>query len=247
MLIDHIALLLSALAAITIVAKIWTVAHGGAPTIAAIVSSGGLTSLMGALVAGLPAIGILCVISVAMLLPEAIREGDKLLGPLIGTVVALLIGFALAPRHWFVIGVVVLLGATVLSYALVGFRVLWGRRIEKPLPFILSKSKLPQDVGPLASLSLLGLVAWVAVAASDRPWLPAEDISTATAGVITGHVLTDSKGLVVLRDSDRSVVRLGEDEVREREICDVDSQPQRSLLSSVFWSEDPDYPSCSGK
>lgn len=244
---DHLALVLSTLAATTIVAKIWTVAHGGLGGIAALVSSGGLTSLVGALLAGLPAIGTACVLAVGVLLPEAIREGDALPGPIVGTVVALLIGFALAPQRWFLLGLSWFISMTLLSFVLLGARHLWTKRWSRRLPFMLRKSELPHNSHPVVSLALIALLGWAAVAASDRPWLPPEDVSTTQSGTITGYVLDDSSGLLLLKDSDRSVIRIPEDEVSKRTICSTDARSARSLLSRIFWSEDSDYPPCSAQ
>jgi hypothetical protein len=242
---DHLALVLSVLAATTIVAKVWTVAHGGLAGIAALVSSGGLTSLIGALLAGLPAIGTVCLVAVGALLPEAIREGDALRGPIVGTAVALLVGFALAPERWLYLALVWLGVMTLLSFGLIGARHLWTQHSTRRLPFMLRKSERPQDSHPLISLSLLVLFGWAAVAASDRPWLPPEDVATAS-GTITGYVLDDSSGLLLMRDSDRSVIRIPEDEVSRRTICTTDERSSRSLLSRIFWRDDFDYPDCSG-
>jgi hypothetical protein len=246
LLADHLALVLSILTATTVLAKVWTVAHGGLPTMAALVSSGGLTSLLGALLAGIPAIGTACVFAVGLALPEAIREGDALRGPIIGTVVSLLLGFALAPQRWFVSGVAWVVTMCLLSFVLVGARALWTQRSSRRLPFMLRKSEMPRSTHPIVELALVALVGWAAVAASDRPWLPPEDVRTTTDGTLTGYVLDDSSGILLLRDSDRSVIRIATDNISERTVCTTDARSPRSLLSRVFWSGDSDYPACTG-
>jgi hypothetical protein len=243
---DHLALGISTLAATTIVAKVWTVAHGGPAGIAALVSAGGLTSLLGALLAGLPAIGTVCLVAVGALLPEAIREGDAVRGPILGTAVGLLIGFALAPERWFFLGLTWLVVMTVLSFILVGARERWTQRSDRRLPFMLRKSEVPQNSHPFVSLALIALVGWAAVAASDRPWLPPEDVAT-KSGTITGYVLDDSSDILLMQDSDRSVIRIPADEISKRTICTTDERSPRSLLSRIFWSDASNYPDCSGR
>jgi hypothetical protein len=112
---------------------------------------------------------------------------------------------------------------------------------------MLRKSKLPRDSHPVTSLALVALLGWAAVAASDRPWLPPEDVSTTEFGTITGYLLNDSSGLLLLKNSDRSVIRIHEDEVSRRTICSTDDRSPRSLLSRIFWAQDSDYPDCAGQ
>lgn len=243
---DHIALLASTLAATTILAKMWTVCHGNLLGMAAVIASGGLASFLGAFVAGLPAVGVVSIIASGVLLPEAIREGDQLRGPVLGTGAGVLVSFALAPRRWFLLGAFWLVIMIVLSCLIVAARARWRRRTSRPVPWVLKKSDSPQDVHPLVALVVLGVLTWAAVATSDRPWLPPEDITMHTGRVVTGYVLDDSGGLLVLEDKNRTVIRLSEGNVEKRVICSVDSSPTNSLLSTIIWSAPSAYPSCSG-
>lgn len=244
LLTDHLPLVLSTLAATTVVAKIWTVAHGGLTGIAALVASGGLTSLLGALLAGLPAIGTACMLAAGVFLPEAIREGDDLRGPVVGTLAALSIGFVLAPAFWFLIGVGLFIVTTSGSFLVVGARRQWTRRSTRKLPFMLRESEHKQRVPTVATLALIAMLGWIAAATSDRPWLPPEDVTTTEFGTITGYVLHDSSGLLMLRESDRAVLRIPEDEVSKRTVCSTDSRSAQSPMSKIFWSEDIAYPTC---
>lgn len=245
LLTDHLALVLSTLAATTVVAKIWTVTHGGLAGIAALVSSGGLTSLLGALLAGLPAIGTACLLAAGVFLPEAIREGDDLRGPIVGTLAALSIGFALAPVFWFLIGLGLFVITTSGSFVVVGARRQWTQRSTRKLPFMLRESEHKQRVPTVATLALIAMLGWIAVATSDRPWLPPEDVTTTESETITGYVLDDSSGLLLLKESDRAVLRIPEDEVSKRTVCSTDSRSAQSLMSRIFWPEDIAYPRCS--
>lgn len=245
LLTDHLPLVLSTLAATTVVAKMWTVAHGGLTGIAALVASGGLTSLLGALLAGLPAIGTACMLAAGVFLPEAIREGDDLRGPIVGTLAALSIGFVLAPAFWFGIGLGLFVVTTIGSFLIVGVRRQWMRRSTRRLPSILRESEHKQRVPTVASLVLIAMLGWVAVATSDRPWLPPEDVTATGYGTITGYVLDDSYGLLLLTESDRAVIRIPEDEVSTRIVCSTATRSAQSLMSKIFWPEDIPYPSCS--
>ena len=169
---NHLPLVLSTLAATTVVAKMWTVAHGGLTGIAALVASGGLTSLLGALLAGLPAIGTACMLAAGVFLPEAIREGDDLRGPIVGTLAALSIGFVLAPVFWFLLGLGLFVVTTSGSFLIVGARRQWTRSSTRKLPFMLRESVHKQRVPTVATLALIAMLGWIAAATSDRPWLP---------------------------------------------------------------------------
>lgn len=223
----------------------WTVTHGGLTGIAALVSSGGLTSLLGALLAGLPAIGTACTLAAGVFLPEAIREGDDLRGPIMGTLAALSIGFLLAPMFWFILGVGLFVVTTSGSYLVLGARRQWMQRLTGKLPFILRASEHKQRVPTVATLALIAMLGWIAVATSDRPWLPPEDVTTTEYGILTGYVLDDSSGLLLLKESDRAVLRIPEDEVSKRTVCSTDSRSAQSLMSKIFWPDEIAYPTCS--
>lgn len=247
LLTDHLTVALSTLAAVTVVAKMWTVAHGGLTGIAALVSSGGLTTLLGALLAGLPAVGVACLLAATVFVPEAIREGDELRGPIIGTVAAVIIGFVLAPVLWFVVGIGLFVVSTAASLGTVAARRSWTRKSSRPLPFVLRKSEYPQRVPPVATLVLIAILGWLAVATSDRPWLPSEDVTTTTSGTITGYVLEDASGILMMRDSDRTILRIPDDEVSKRAVCSVGTRSDRSLMAEIFWRDGFAYPKCSEK
>lgn len=241
---NHLALMTSAVAAVTIVLKIWTVAHGNLTGIAALVSAGGLTSVLGALLAGLPALGTACLLAALVFLPEAIREGDHLRGPLIGTGVALTVGFFLAPEAWFLIGLALFVGMTLSSLLAVGVREAWSKRSRRKLPFFLRKSDQPQRISAGSTFLLIALLGWGAVASSDRPWLPPEEIRTTTAKTITGYVIDSSSGLLLMREHDRSILRIPDREVARRTVCGTDASSPRSLASRILWSEEVSYPRC---
>lgn len=246
LLTEHLAVVLSTMAAVTVVAKVWTVAHGGLTGIAAVVSTGGLTTLIGALLAGLPAIGTACLLAASVFVPEAMREGDELRGPVVGTVAAIGIGFVLAPALWFAIGVGLFVFSMLASGAAVAARRAWARRSSRRLPFLLRTSQNPNGASPMATLVLIAILGWLAVATSDRPWLPSEDVTT-TSGTVTGYVLEDSSGVILMRESDRTVLRFADDEVTKRTVCSSDTRPTRSLMGRIFWRDDFAYPRCSGR
>jgi hypothetical protein len=70
-------------------------------------------------------------------------------------------------------------------------------------------------------------------------------VTTTEHEKVTGYVLDDSSGLLLLRESDRAVVRIPENEVSMRTVCSTDSRSAQSLMSKIFWPEDIAYPRCS--
>jgi hypothetical protein len=241
---DHLGLLLSTIVATTIIAKIWSVAHGGMPTVTAIVASGALTSLLGALLSGLPLLGGVPLVFAASMLAEAIREGDNWRGPAVATAVALVVAAVLAPVAWLSFGLALLVGTCALSLLMIGLRRAWTARFRRKLPFPLKKSEFPQDMHPAVLLALLAVFAWVAVASSDRPWMPLENVSTKN-GTLTGFVIDDGgSSTLILKDSDRSVLRIPTDEVTSRVICTKDDTDERSLVGQLAWQNFPQYPLC---
>lgn len=254
---EHLGLMLSTLAAATIVVKIWSVAHGGMPAITAIVGSGsGLSSVLGALLAGLPVLGTVPLLFTSSTLGEAIREGDNLRGPVIAAVVSLALALILAPVAWLVIVVVLGVGQIVFSVLVVLQRRRHKKHGRKPSWFV-AGSDLPRNDSPVLLLMLLACLAWLAVVVSDTPWLPAEDIATVHDGIITGYVLdADGGTTLVLTARDRTVTRIPNDEVKERIVCAHKSTffglsptrdtatDDRSLLSVWLWQDAAEYPSC---
>jgi hypothetical protein len=247
MTLQHAGLAVSIATTSVILVKIWAVAHGDPQGMAALVSAGGLASIVGALVAGVPAIGMACILAMGVFLPEAIREGDRLRGPLVGTFAAILLGFATAPWHWFLLGSAFLVGTTALSFLMIAARRRWERTKARQPPFVLRKSEFQQDLHPLAALGLLATLGLIATACSDTPWLPSEDISTSEEGTITGYVLDQTSGFVVLKDSDRSVVYLHGDDVKTRSVCATSDRSTRSALGTIAWRDGPEYRSCEGQ
>jgi hypothetical protein len=236
--------MLSTIVAITIIAKIWSVAHGGMPTITAIVASGALTSLLGALLSGLPLLGGVPLIIAASMLAEAIRERDNWRGPAIATGVALVVAVVLAPVAWLTVGLTLLIVTCALSLLTIGLRRAWTAKSKTP-PFLIRKSQLPQAVPPALALALLAVVAWGAVASSDRPWMPVENISTMKNGTLAGFVIDDGgSSTLILKDGDRSVLRIPTDEVTNRVICTPDHDDERSLVGRLVWQNSPQYPLC---
>lgn len=242
---EHLGVLVSLLTAATVIAKVWSVAHGDPASIASLISaSGALTSVIGALMAGLPAMGVAPLVIMAVVLPESIREGDALRGPLIGAIAACVVAAAVAPTPSVLLAVAFLVGMSVISGLVVAGRWTWGRVTPREAPFLLRGSSTRRSIGIGVTLALLAGVAWVAGAASDKPWLPAEDISTSDGDTFTGYVLDEDNGsIVVMRDDDRSVVRISIDRVSGRVMCRPEERDQRSLASRLIWAQ-PDYPPC---
>lgn len=242
---DHVALVLSALAAITVIAKIWSVAHGGMPAVAAIVSAGDVTSLLGAFLAGLPLVGIVPLFVSGVLLPEAIREGDQTRGIVIATALAIITGFVLAPVSWFIAGCGWLGGMCGLSGLHILLRKAWVRFFRSDPPMLLEQSTLRRADHPLLALAFLTAFAWLAVASSDSPWMPAEDLHTVGGKTLTAYVLDESgDSLLVLNSEDRSVERLAASDVNERIVCERTDSDHRSALSRLVWPRSATYPPC---
>lgn len=242
---DHLGLLVSTLAATTVVAKIWSVGHGSEPAVAALVSSGNaLESVLGALIAGLPALGVVPILIASVPLAEAIREGDTLRGPVLAVVFSLAVAFAFAPLKWLILGAGWLAFFTLFNVCLVGSRALWARHIDRPLPFLLRPSSYPQDVPPIFAIAFVAAFAWIAVSVSDRPWMPLEKLETKAGNVVTGYVIDQSDWLTVLGERDRSVIRLEAAAVSSREVCASDGEEDRSALARLIWYDAPQYAGC---
>lgn len=242
---DHAGLVISLVAAFTIVAKIWTVAHGDPSTVVSLVSnSGAVTSVLGATVAGLPVIGAVPLLLVTGLLPEAIREGDQKKGPIVGTGVAVLVGFATAPSVLFALFSFWLVSTLLVSLTALGVRKRWGKRSPRWVRWILGGSDFPQALSAIVILAVLAISAWAVTLAYDRPWFPPEDI-TVEGETRTGFVVDEGDDvLTVLWNSDRSVERISADSVDSRTLCRLRSNlAGRSMLSRLIWDE-AHYPTC---
>lgn len=100
--------------------------------------------------------------------------------------------------------------------------------------------------GGLSALAVFGGLIVLVLLADDRMWLPSEVIETDT-GSVTGYVLTQQDSeLVVLRESDRAVVRLASTSVRRRQICSLYYPApfvERTPLDLINRGG-PDYPRC---
>lgn len=242
---NHLGLLLSIIVATTIIAKVWSVAHGSMTTVTAIVGSGALTSLLGALLSGLPLLGGVPLIFAGSMLAEAIREGDNLGGPAFATGVAAIVAVVLAPVAWLILGLFLVAVPCALSLLTIGLRRAWMAKMRRKAPLLLRRSELPQRLHPALVLALLAVVAWVAVASSDTPWMPLEQVSTVKGGTLKGFVIDDGgPSTLILRSSDRLVLRVWSNEVTNRVVCIQDNDDERSLIARWAWRAAPPYPIC---
>ncbi len=243
---DHLALTLSLVAAVTIVAKIWAVAHGSAPSVAGILSSGSvLTSVLGALMSGLPTAGLVPMILAAVVLGEAVREEDSTKGPALATVVAVAFGFIFAPADWFWATLVLLVFMLIVNVLLRVMR-RWGSTRSAWVKRLVGKSDIPRRDSFLFVLAFFAVATWGVIATSDNPWLNAEDVTTGAGEVVTGYVLAeDSQGVELLLHRERTIVRVENRDIGSRVVCAVSSwRSQRSVLSAWVWPDPPIYPPC---
>jgi hypothetical protein len=80
---------------------------------------------------------------------------------------------------------------------------------------------------------------------SDRPWLPAERITTASEQVIVGYVLSESLvWTTILSDRDRKVTRVRNADVKGRVICATSEDRTDSLLAIILQGREPNYARC---
>jgi hypothetical protein len=75
--------------------------------------------------------------------------------------------------------------------------------------------------------------------------MPLEKIATVSTGTETGYVIDDGgPTTLILKEDDRTVVRVPSDEVRTRVVCVQSGDDERSLLARWAWRDGPHYPIC---
>ncbi len=243
---EHPGLAVSALSLLTVVAKLWAVSHGDMRTIASLLTAQGPVNVaIAALVAGVPTVGWVVLAWAGIHLAEAVREGDKLREPLITLAVSLVVALVVSPVSVVLLVLYALGVLVVLSGAVLLMRRLFKWRGWRLPPFL--RGSPSPGLAIRWGLLLVVVVAWLAVAFSTAPWLPAERIDTATReGTIAGYVLTeDERWTLVMREADRSVVLIPTPMVNRRQVCRLSDADDRSLPVQLLWDEEVEYPSCS--
>jgi hypothetical protein len=107
-----------------------------------------------------------------------------------------------------------------------------------------ARPERPDSMAPMILGSLVIFLVYAAVAPV-RPWMPAEAVITDSDAVV-GYVLFEvDEHMVVLRDSDRQVIRLDRSPSMIRLFCDVEGTfSGRRLLDVVSRDNQPTYPRC---
>lgn len=107
--------------------------------------------------------------------------------------------------------------------------------------------RMPFDV--VAATFLLAAIspALLQIFISDRPWMPAEVVRYDVSSVAVGYVLSqDDRWLVLLQESNRTVVSIDSKSIRARSIClpDGSSSAPVKTIYRAREKNDPRYPQC---
>jgi len=202
MVVEHLATTLAISSAIVILIRTLAVSHFDEQTTLVVLSSSDLASL----IIGSVALLLPLVVPMALVMAETSpisRTGSPLVwGPVIGVVATLVI--VLAP----VIQVVSTFLGVVLGLIVI------RRRTRGP-------TSMPPDRYSLSQLVLPALVGFnvIFLITYPTPWLPAERI-TVNGQPTSGYVLGSSGGwTTVLTDPDRNILRVRDDAITARELC----------------------------
>ena len=169
---------------------------------------------MGAVLSSMPAGAVLLSYWVSFRTAQAIRRQDDhaVAGLRIPFIVAFVLMLATTPWRWFIGAVIVFLlfvGTAVVRVRFVRPRNASVRRPPRvPFPRTFAGNVLP----------LVGVARFFLIV-SDSPWLPSERLTSPT-GTTVGYVLSSGTDLVLLRDSDRQVVRVPVS--ARREVCELE-------------------------
>jgi len=242
---DHLGLAIAGALVVTALIKIWSVAHGDRDTMVALFASQGtLNVAFAALVAGLPSLGYLPLLTYAGVM-EAVREGDRLHEPIVTFGLALGLAFATVPASVFWANIVIAAIAIASSVLIVLMRRRLTRRglPARKLPFMLRASEFPRNTPILLGVALVAVLSWMWIIAQDSPWLPSERITEATGVSVVGYVLSsDSDWVTIMEAARRKVIILPTSVVKSREPCAVSAK--RSMLSTILFPAPPAYPPC---
>lgn len=244
---EHLALALSLLLGIAVTLKLFVVAHGDPVTLSSLVAAQGLSGVFAsAFLVGMPLFSlVLCWASVVGLM-EAVREGDTLKGPGIGTAFATILGLLFVPMLAFL----ALLGWAALYLLTSLLTRMWrAKRVRQGRSLNWWLRSRPRDE-PLRLFLVFALVVGAgAVVISDTPWMPRERVVLSNgSGEEVGFVLSEGDLTVsFLRDADRRVLQIPAAQVSAREVCrstGVVDLARRSLLARAIWGTDIAYREC---
>lgn len=127
----------------------------------------------------------------------------------------------------------------------------------KPLPEAVRKLRklalatIPEVLRAVAVLAIIGLPLFGLI--SRTPWLPSERVETKASEVFTGFVLkSDDNETVVLRDADRTVLRIASTDLVKRSLCRLPDTSLKNLpfgqdsrtLAEIIAPVRPTYPEC---
>ncbi len=229
---EHLGIAVAGVALATVLLKLVSVSHGNLSTAGAILESQGSGELvLAALLAGM---GGLVFVAMVWSIPhfgEALREGDDLQVPIANLIVTIVMLLAFVPyERLYFVGL---------------YLTFWT---VSSLVWVWRKGKSEHARGR-ESVILVGamtvVITWLVVAGSGRLWLPAEVFTLAGGEEVVGYALSDSDGsVVVVREDDRSLIRLDLDELSSRSYCRVDSEDPRTMLNVVLGQEQPDTRLC---
>lgn len=231
-----------AVAFATIVLKILVVAHFDPQSIAAILGAQRTGNVLAAvLVTSSHNLVWVAQLWSVPLFSEALRERDTLLVPTLALLISLLLVALLAPRAHFVLAVSYLLLYLVGGLPFMAWDFVRGKKSSsKPAAATASRSR------QAAVWLAFGVAAvLISVLTSDRPWLPSERVKVEGTGELVGYVISEESGwITLLRDSDRSVLRLPADRVTHRQLCRGNQRDDRPLIATLVKLKRPQYQSC---
>jgi hypothetical protein len=222
MLLDHLPLVLTGLAFTFVFVRLFVISHGNVQTVRAMLNAAGTVEVVfGTLLGALPLIGLTLLLVPSMYLgPHRSRLARVYAGTAIGF--GLLLTGLTGPTLSILLGLALV--AIILAFQ-------WSI-------YLLSDRR---PVGSLGIVVAMLVVLGVDIATADQPWLPAERITVTGRDSMVGYVLgLEDHDLVILRDSDRLVMRIRVSEVESRQIC----QPKGQRDPALAWKRHGRYPDC---
>ena len=236
---EHLGIVLSLLVLLLTSIKIFVFSHGDPTTVAAVVGQQGISGVLAAAtVATLPTLAVFIGFAGIFDLAEAIREQDRLRGPVTSFVfsAAVAVVFAGSKTFW----ILAAYAAAMIAYSVVA--VLWrswAASRQTLVPWVIRKSSVTQQSRSgvlLVSITLLLVV--VLGTFTDTSWLPRERLMFEGKPPLIGYVLSDDGAFLHIVDSaDRRPTMVLTTDVKGRDYCDPFEGPSQSVVAELIWRD----------
>lgn len=195
---EHTGLVIAAAATALLILKVMRVAHVNSRTALALIADAGPLSVMVAtLVEHFPTIIFVISCLVVWWLVEAFQDAERLTSSHLAALAAVLIALLLTP--WPFVAALAIIGIV---------RVVQTRTSKR------------RDRRGRGYYVIVGLIAVILLADSDV-WLPAEVFTLADGSELVGYAIEESGWIVILTEEDRAVVRIPDENIKERRPCHV--------------------------